>query len=40
VDRGGQDLLDEVVRDILIGEVADRTLAAKQLVYIGNRLHR
>src|SRR5262249_60739097 len=31
VDRGGQDLNDQRVRNVLIGEAADRALAAKQL---------
>jgi len=39
VDRCSQDLIDECVRDILRGEVADRTLVAKQLMHVGNRLH-
>src|SRR5215510_3451477 len=40
MDRRSQDLIDECVRDILRGEVADRTLVAKQLMHVGNRLHR
>src|SRR5262249_52329035 len=40
VDHCGQDPIDELVRDILIGEVADRTLVAKQLMHVGDRLHR
>ena len=39
MDRGGQDLIDERVRNVLIGEAADRALAAKQLVHVADRLH-
>src|SRR2546422_3160119 len=39
VDRGGQDLIDECVRDLRIGEGADGALVAKQLMHIGDRLH-
>ena len=40
MDRSGQDLIDQCVRNILIGEVADRTLVAKQLMHVDDRLHR
>src|SRR5215831_24636 len=40
VDRCGQNLIDECVRDILSGEGADRALVAKQLMHVGDRLHR
>jgi hypothetical protein len=40
VDRCGQDLMHQGVRDLCISEGTDRALVTKQRLHIGNGLHR
>src|SRR5262245_28943902 len=40
VDRRRENPVDELVRDVLVGEAADRALPAKELLHVGDGPHR